>query len=161
METEAKTTNINFRVTQTFKGFLDELVFTGRYKSISEFLNEQIFFKLREIILEKAIKESKVITGKEFGMQEIIAKAITRPKDIEGLFPKDKEDQFKNRWAEEIIKQTVKLSTKYGFQDDIKLLSNDEQQRISELIFETHLKSGELNDALYKTEMMFIKEKKE
>jgi len=161
MRTEGKTVNINFRVTPKFKNFLDELVLANRYKSISEFLNEQIFLRKRELILEKAINESKIITGKEFGIQETIAKAIKRPKDIEGLFPKEKEEQFKYRWAEEIIKQAAKLSTESGFQDDINQLSKDKQERIFALIFETRQKISELNNALYKTQDMLSKEKKE
>jgi len=161
MKTELKTINKNIRITPTFDRWLDQLVFASPYKTVSEYLTALIFLKMRELILEKAVNEGKVIAGKEIGMKEQIAKAVLRPKDIEGLFPKEKEDQFKHRWAEEIIKLTVKFSEESGIQDGIKQLSKDDELRISELIFETHQKLGELNNALYEAEDFLRKDNKE
>lgn len=144
MRKESKTENVNFRVSLKMKKWLDKISEEGtpQKKTITEFLNEQIFNRTNFFILEKAINRSKIIVGKEFGIPEKVALVINEPERIFSLVGEEKKAKFKGRWVEEFKKEYEKLTKEF----DMRAM---EEHEITEWVFDSHVQFKLISSALY------------
>ena len=112
---ENKTINFTFRLSPQYKKWLEELTAHSHYKTVSEYLSKQIYYKTRDMLIEKAKDESLPIVGKEFGIHDITKfdfDLYWYPKD---LFNFEHRKKYLNRLYYEATKNFKRLCKEFGF----------------------------------------------
>ena len=114
MAKEQRTENVNFRVSVRAKRWLDILVEDSPFNSISDYLNNEVFQRTKDLIVEKAYSMSRLTAGEKFGFPLKMSLGIEVPEDVIGLFDKEKTAEFRQYWVAEYLKEGQKLRIEFG-----------------------------------------------
>jgi hypothetical protein len=118
---EQKTININFRVSERYRVYLEMLTAWEGNSSISEFLNAQIMYKTREMIQGKAFLEAIRKTAPEFGIPAHVAAVIKKPDEVKEMMDKEKFKKFTLQWAYAYEAAFERIKSEIGFQDEAEI----------------------------------------
>jgi len=163
-EKENRTESITFRISPTYKKWLDELVKESEVSSPSEYLNGQIRLRRRSLILDKAMDESKLSAGKELGLTEKMSNAIDGPEDIKAFFKafvdEEKAQKHNKRWFDEFNQNAKKGASDIGMHDIANYLSTDKGNALLEFFFNNYVAIRKLNSLSDESEDLATKPKK-
>jgi hypothetical protein len=120
MKEDGKNVCINFRVSEEYKKWLNELMVNEEQNSISDFFNKQILIRKIELTLKKLTNEAKRKAASELKFAGKFLDKMESPCDIEGVYPTI-EKELKERWIEELKTLVV---AEFGFEEKIEDLSN-------------------------------------
>jgi hypothetical protein len=116
MKEEPKEACVNFRITKTYKQWLEEILVEEGFFSFSEYFNKQILMKKIESIIKKLISEAKKRVMVELNLPSNFSKNARSPIDIEGIFP-ELDEKVKDKWLGEF---KFLFTKEFGLEDELK-----------------------------------------